>query len=163
MNSDSELERRITRLEDQGEIERLKQRYTACCDAGYDAEGIASLFVPDGRWVCTPASHGGEAIGHDAMREFFPTLAASISWAQHFATGPNIVIDEDGERAVASFSLFCLLTSGEANVVIGTYRDTFVKVDGRWYFEELNATLTQAAPWTEGWARSPWGQPAAAS
>lgn len=62
MDEYSVLERRITRLEDEREIERLKQRYTAYCDAGYDADGIVSLFVPDGRWICTPASHGARRL-----------------------------------------------------------------------------------------------------
>ena len=162
MDEYSVLERRITRLEDERQIERLKQRYTAYCDAGYDADGIVSLFVPDGRWICTPASHGGTAVGHDEMRTFFPTLSASISWAQHFATSPSIQVAEDGKHAVGTFYLFCLLTGEQADVVIGTYRDTFVKIDGRWYFEELNVTLTQAAPWTEGWVKSPLAKPAAA-
>lgn len=94
------------------------------------------------------------------MREFFPGLAVSISWAQHFATGPCIEIAEDGEHAVASFHLLCLLTSGEASVVVGTYRDTFMKIDRRWYFEELNATLAQAVMDRWPGVNFPWGQPA---
>ena len=172
MSADGALERRLARLEDERAIERLKYRYTQACDAGYDAEGITSLFVADGRWVCRPLSHGGEAVGHEQMRSFFQALAASISWAQHFASAPSIHIDQSGVRARASFYLLCLLTAGageraeagahaEATVLTGTYRDTFVKLGDRWFFEELDATLTQAAPWTEGWVRSPWGERAA--
>lgn len=49
MDDDAALQRRITRLEDERGIERLKQRHTAYCDVGYDADGIVSLFVPGGR------------------------------------------------------------------------------------------------------------------
>jgi hypothetical protein len=38
MDEYSVLERCITRLEDERQIERLKPRYTAYCDAGYDAD-----------------------------------------------------------------------------------------------------------------------------
>ena len=162
MDTYSVLQRRITRLEDERQIERLNQRHTAYCDAGDDANGIISLFAPDGRWICTPASHGGTAVGHDEMRAFFPTLSASISWTQHFATSPSIQVAEDDKHAVGTFYLLCLLTSEQANVVIGTYRNTFVKLNGRWYLEELNATLTQAAPWTEGAVRSSSARPTTA-
>jgi hypothetical protein len=168
MTSATELsvEERLARLEDERAIERLKHRYTGYCDAGYDAEGIISVFVADGRWVCTPASHGGEAVGHAAMREFFPQLEAAITWAAHYATSPSIEVAPDGQSARARFYFLGLLTSGrepdvtpEAMLLSGTYQDRFVKVDGKWLFAELEATLTQAARWTEGWVRDPWGGP----
>ena len=82
MDRYSVLERRISRLEDERQIERLKQRYTAYCDAGYDANGIISLFVPDGRWICTRPVTAAQRSA-TTRAPFFPTLAASISWAQH--------------------------------------------------------------------------------
>ena len=51
------LEERIQRLEDIGAIRRLKHRYMAYADAGYDADGIMTLMTPDAVW------DGGEAFG----------------------------------------------------------------------------------------------------
>ena len=44
MDADA-LEKRIRRLEDIEAIKALKARYCGFCDANYDPEGIASLFV----------------------------------------------------------------------------------------------------------------------
>ena len=44
------LEERIQRLEDIRECEQLQYKYEHYLDIGYDGDGIASLFVPDGLW-----------------------------------------------------------------------------------------------------------------
>ena len=41
---------RLERLEDVFALQNLKAQYTDRCDDGYDPEGIAKLFVPDGIW-----------------------------------------------------------------------------------------------------------------
>jgi hypothetical protein len=159
VTDDRTLEQRLVRLEDERAIEHLKYQYTAYCDACYDADGITSLFVPDGRWVVTPDAYGGDVTGHQQMRTLFTEMAAAITWAQHFAIQPKIEVDADGIHATGDFYLLCLITAGgDAQVVCGTYHDTFVKVGGRWLFRELSGTLMQAAPWTEGGVRAPWGQ-----
>ena len=48
-----QLAERLQVLEDIEAIKRLKARYCAQCDDGYNPDGIASLFVEDGgvgRW-----------------------------------------------------------------------------------------------------------------
>ncbi len=42
------VEERLQSLEDQEAIRRLKMHYARFCDAGYDPDGIASLFMEDG-------------------------------------------------------------------------------------------------------------------
>ena len=49
MNS-QELEKRLQTLEDIEAIKRLKARYCAMCDAGYDSDGLAGLFTEDAVW-----------------------------------------------------------------------------------------------------------------
>ena len=44
------LAQRLQVLEDIEAIKRLKARYCAFCDDGYNPDGIAGLFVEDGVW-----------------------------------------------------------------------------------------------------------------
>ena len=44
----------------------------------------------------------------------------------------------------------------EAYVLSGKYKDKFVKIDGKWYFEELVGSIDQSAPWSEGWVKQPF-------
>ena len=46
----TELERRITRLEDTEAIKRLKARYCEICDDDHDPKRITSVFAEDGVW-----------------------------------------------------------------------------------------------------------------
>jgi hypothetical protein len=48
--------------------------------------------------------------------------------------------------------------SGESDAVtmIGTYDDTFEKVDGRWLLKELTTDVRHVSELSEGWARQRW-------
>jgi Fe-S-cluster-containing dehydrogenase component len=54
-----ELEKRLQALEEIEAIKRLKARYCAMCDAGYDSNGLAGLFTEDAVW-------DGGSFGHEA-------------------------------------------------------------------------------------------------
>lgn len=106
---------------------------------------------------------GGEAKGHDGIRNHCRNLHQSISWAQHNIFSPIVEVSADGYRANASFYLLCLLTmkvspessKEEAVVLSGKYSDKFIKIDGRWLIEEVSGVIEQSAPWTQGWVASP--------
>lgn len=83
--------------------------------------------------------------------------------ALHYATNPMIEIDASGTRATATFYLQCLATmeqldsqETDAVIMIGTYSDTCVKVDGSWFFEELNVDVRHSPNWVEGWVNQPF-------
>lgn len=153
-------EQRITRLEDIEAIKQLKAEYARKLDNQFDAEGLASLFVENGLW--TIKGVGGEARGQDGIKRHCSNLSQSISWAQHNIHSPIVSISADGCRANATFYLLCLLTmktspeasKEEAVVLSGKYADKFVKVDGKWLFEEVSGIIQQSAPWTQGWVQS---------
>ncbi|WP_167042375.1 nuclear transport factor 2 family protein [Salinibacterium sp. ZJ454] len=159
-NSLRALEARLERLEDLRAIEQLTYRYTAACDFGYDLDGITACFMPEGRW----ASNGfAELVGHDAIRDYFRRLSRHTSQALHYATSPRIEIDETGLRARARFYLFCTATVDKRGsdvpdpvVILGSYDDICVKVDGEWLFEELRVLARSSSNWTEGWVTQPW-------
>lgn len=158
------LEQRVQRLEDIEEIKNLKYQYARYCDDRYDADGITSLFVPDGHWIVHGL--GGEATGHDEMRAFFEAMRHSIVWAIHLVMAPQVEVAADGRTAVGRFYLLSFSTilraddPSQKDAVFSTlnYVDRFVKVDGRWLFEELNGTSHQASEWTKGWVQQQWIQ-----
>ncbi|MFJ9589543.1 nuclear transport factor 2 family protein [Streptomyces acidicola] len=157
------LEARLIRLEDARAVEQLKYHYAAHCDNSYDAEGIASLFTDDGRWIVD--GEGGSNTGHDQIVAHFTQLPQKISWAQHYIINPQVDIADDGRQATGTFRLLCLCTiastdgaDSDKDAVILTvdYTDRFVKRDGRWYFQELRGTTHQVSNWDQGWVKQPF-------
>lgn len=154
-----ELSREVRYLEDVRAIEALKHRYTAACDFGYDLDALVSCFVPRGRWV---AHTFADCRGHAEIRAYFERLARATPQTLHYATSPRIDVSPDGQSATANFYLLNLSTvrrrgtaDFDAVVILGTYEDRCVKVDGRWLFEELRVHVRSASEWTEGWVRQP--------
>ena len=143
-------ERRLARLEDLDAIRSLKARYARFADAGYDAEGIASLFVADGVW--DGGALFGRAEGVDAIRAHFVGASARIPWALHYVIAPEIEVADDGCSATGSWYLWqpCTRRSSSgadrAAWLAGTYADRYVKVEGRWLFEHLRVD----ARWLDG-------------
>lgn len=162
LHSTMTAEQRLQRLEDIEAIKVLKYRYASYCDAGYDPDGITSLFVPDGHWIVTGL--GGEATGRDEMHEFFSAIKDTIVWAMHFVIAPQVELSADGQSAEGRFGLLSMTTIKREDAPAGftptvstlNYVDKFVKIDGRWYFQELSGTSHFASEWTKGWVEQRW-------
>lgn len=158
----SELAERLTRLEDVRAIEQLKYRYAGFCDNSYDPEGIAGLFVEDGRWVVD--GEGGSMTGHEEIKAHFRALSGKITWAQHYMIAPRIDLSEDGRSATGYFYLLCLCTiensqdptQKDAVILTINYTDQFVKREGAWYFQELRGRTHQVSNWDQGWVKQPF-------
>lgn len=151
------LEERIQRLEDIRACEQLQYKYEYYLDNGYDPEGIASLFTPDGLWEIKGC--GGTAKGHEAIKKHVVNLGKAITWGQHNMMTPMIEGSEDGKTAEGTFCLVCMITmieNGEkdAYILIGKYSNKYVKVDGKWLFAELTGVIDQTAPWDKGWVKA---------
>lgn len=159
----TDVMRRLERLEDVRAIEQVKYRYAAHCDNRYDPDGIAGLFVEDGRWVVD--GEGGAMTGHEEIKAHFRALPEKIIWAMHFVTAPRVDVAADGRTATGRFYLLCLCTikndrpdPSEKDAVILTinYTDEFIKRDGSWYFQELRGHTHQVSNWDQGWAQQPF-------
>jgi hypothetical protein len=156
------LEQRVSRLEDIEAIKYMKAKYAEYLDNGYDPEGVASLFIENGLWEIKGV--GGKAKGRGEIKQHCRNLSSGITWALHNIVSPAVEVDADGQRATATFYLVCFVSmapseqspQGEAVFIAGKYKDTLVKVDGKWLFEEITGVVQQASPWTEGWVRSPF-------
>lgn len=140
-SSTQDLARRIGRLEDIEAINRLKARYVQCCDEGYDAKLFASFFSTDGVWV----GPEGRYEGRKAIREFIDEVRLEMPWTFHYPIRPAIDIADDGRTASGIwYALIAqsVLNGDEQSTVtdmvnFARYEDKLVKIDGEWYFTEV--------------------------
>ena len=84
---DTELEKRITRLEDIEAIKQLKARYCEICDDMHNPDRVASVFAEDAIWE---SADFGKAEGHEAIRELFRKFQSTFSFSQHNIMNPII-------------------------------------------------------------------------
>ena len=150
------LKERIARLEDIEAIRRLKHRYMAYADDGYDAENIVTLMTADAVW------DGGEAFGRQEGAEAFGAMVREvgkqIGFAAHLAL--NEIIDVDGDSARGRWWLLMPCTAlddqgkDEARWIFATYDDRLVKRDGRWLFAHTVFDVKAFCAHKEGWAEA---------
>src|ERR1700733_13758356 len=149
--SSQDLEKRVQALEDIEAIRKLKARYCAYCDNGYDADGLAALFTEDAIW-------GGGAFGRfegrKAIHGFFAGVSQKLSFAMHYVMNPQIEVEED--HATGRWYLFepCTFTEG-SQAVWGAayYDDSYVKVGGSWKFKGVKITSSFWTPFEQGWVK----------
>ncbi len=115
----------------------LYARYSWALDT-IDEESYLAVFAPSGRYNTFQ--------GHEALLQNFRRLTSTDHWAgsQHY-NGQILFLDGDASRC----TLKCYSTisfrreDGSTGIRhLGMYRDTCVKVDGRWVFEDR-----QWRPW----------------
>ena len=156
-----ELLRRVQRLEDIEAIKRVKGSYVHYLDDhGIDPAGIAALFAEDGVWE---ASNYGRHVGRKAIEDFFTEVKKEFRWAMHYTVEVDVEVDEGGMTGRGMWNLIepCSLArragSGvvDAAWTIAIYRDTFVKVDGRWYFSLLSSDIIHMSDFDKGWVEQP--------
>jgi hypothetical protein len=98
--STSDLEKRITVLEDIEAIKQLKARYCAICDDDHNPDKIGSVFAEDGIWE---GGDFGKAQGHAAIRKLFEGFKQLISFSQHNLMNP--IIEVNGDHAKGTWYL----------------------------------------------------------
>ena len=146
----TDLERRITELEDIEAIKKLKALYCDICDDDHNPDRIWRIFAEDGIWE---GGDFGKAQGHDAIRKLFTGFKQLISFSQHNVFNPQIVIN--GDRAHASWYLvgpFTFREKNDARWIACRYEDDYVKIGGEWKYQHLRAQIRIAAPYETGWA-----------
>jgi hypothetical protein len=146
----TDLERRITELEDIEAIKRLKALYCDICDDDHNPDRIWRIFADDGIWE---GGDFGKAQGHAAIRKLFTGFQKLISFSQHNVFNPQIKIA--GDRAHASWNLvgpFTFREKNDARWIACRYEDDYVKINGEWKYQHLRAEIRMAAPYETGWA-----------
>ena len=148
----TELEQRITRIEDLEAIKQLKATYCDICDDDHNPDRITTIFAEDGIWE---GAGFGKAQGHTAIRELFKKFQTMISFSQHQVMNPIIKID--GERATGIwyfFGPFTFYKDNQAKWLAARYEDDYVKVNGEWKIQHLRARGRMHTNYEESWANN---------
>jgi|TARA_B110000196_G_C20597613_1_gene409255 hypothetical protein len=139
----SDLEARITRLEDIEAIKQLKALYCDICDDMHNPNRITELFVDDGVWE---SADFDTATGHDEIRDLFQQFQDKFSFSQHNIMNPRIEID--GVRATGIWYIMGPWTNTEDGKEIwmtARYDDDYVKVNGQWKYQHLRVAVRMIA------------------
>ena len=135
----SELEKRITRLEDIEAIKQLKARYCHICDDTHNPETIASVFAEDGIWE---SDDFGKAQGHRDIRALFCSFRELFTFSQHNISNPVIQVKDT--HATGIWYIMGPWTIAENNKEIwmaARYDDDYVKINGEWKYQHLRVDL----------------------
>lgn len=139
MTTLEELEKRIAAQEDLRAIERLQANYWDYLDAK-NWEGLHSLLIED--FVFINNTTGGRYEGREGMLstmegKFCDGVISSHQGHHHWVE----LVDET--HAISHWSLEDdLYDSKHGGEFVGRahYDNKYVKIDGRWYFEEMSLT-----------------------
>jgi hypothetical protein len=135
-----------TEAADRLAIRELFDAYAHCADRR-DAEGQKALFTADTRFAVFMSGEGTEATyvlqGREGLTPVFNDLK-QYDVTTHFNGQSSVVTDGDrasGESYTIAHHLFT--ADGVRKIMIASlrYLDTFVKIDGVWYFAERNLIL----------------------
>lgn len=133
--SDDDLDARIGRLEDAGQIRRLTQEYRHHLDR-LDLDAYGTLFSDEGEWL-GGTGYGRTPAGITAMlKERLPRRTSDRPSAWHLVTEPEISLD--GDRAAGTVTWAWVgRGDGETPVMrlLGHYQDTYVRERGRWRYQ----------------------------
>ena len=139
----SELEKRITRLEDIEAIKQLKARYSHICDDDHNPDKIASVFAEDGIWE---SPDFGQARGHKEIVELFEGFKQMFTFSQHNMMNP--IIEVDGSRATGIWYImgpWTLREDNKENWMALRYDDDYIKINGDWKYQHLRVVLRMTA------------------
>ena len=123
------------------EIENLLHTYAERIDAG-DLEGVADLFA-HGRILPSPDAGPKQAIvGRERVLALYRASTRihpdGSPHTKHVTTNSIIEVD-DGADTAAARSYFTVLQQVAdfplQPIIAGRYRDTFRRIDGRWWFD----------------------------
>jgi hypothetical protein len=129
---DSDIERRLRRLEDIEAIRQLKARYFFCCDRK-DPEGMRACFV-DGRMHVDYGAMGTYD-NADAIVQIFRDIGCHPHMVEmHHGVNPQIeIIDESSARGSWSLHYFLINTQTKGLTQLGGYyEDGYRKVGEAW-------------------------------
>jgi hypothetical protein len=127
-------------------IRELFDAYAHCADRR-DAEGQQALFTADTRFAVFMTGEGAEPTyvveGREALAPIFADLN-QYEATTHFNGQSTVEIDGDSARGEGYTIAHHLFTAdGVRKIMIASlrYLDSFVKIDGAWYFKERNLIL----------------------
>ncbi|WP_182524640.1 nuclear transport factor 2 family protein [Nocardioides dongkuii] len=123
------------------EIENLLYLYAERIDAG-DFDGVADLFAHGRIHGQEGGPPGAVFEGRDAVRRLYGATTRrhddGTPRTHHAVTNARIDVDEDAGTATCSSRYLVAQATPELPlqvIVTGRYRDTFHRLEGRWWFD----------------------------
>jgi len=151
--TNTDLEARITRLEDIESIRQLKALYCEICDDNHNPDRIVTIFTQDAVWEGKGIAH---ASGHAEIHALFEKFKAMMSFTQHMTVNPRIEID--GESATGTwyfFGPFTFIESNQAKWQAARYKEIYQKEQGEWKIKHLKITGPgMSVNYEKGWGES---------
>lgn len=136
----SDVERRLRRLEDRAELRELADRYCLAIDDG-DWDALLEMFTDRARMAGVTGRR--EVVGQlRAIRSGYGrTIHSAISQVLDFADDDHAsgVVAGRGELDITGQTVLCAMR----------YLDTYERVGGGWRFARRAIKFTYALPWTE--------------
>ncbi|MEU8693343.1 nuclear transport factor 2 family protein [Streptomyces sp. NPDC048665] len=131
--------------------ERLITDFVHRLDLGEPA-GVAGLFTEDGVWEWPPPGDGRRVAGREALREYFGSRPADRLSRRFMSNVLVTVTGPDTATAVSYFATYRVdgygggMVPAGPPVQVGTYEDSFRRVDGRWLLVRRVLRLPFAGP-----------------
>ena len=122
-------EARLDRMESLADIRQLPYRYALALDSR-NMDALVDLFVPDVRV-------GRDESGRDALKRWFTKTMSRMKTSVHFV-GNHIIDFDDADHAQGIVYCRDELERPEAKeweIGMLQYWDSYVRVDGTWYFQ----------------------------
>jgi hypothetical protein len=143
----TDLAERIDRLESRLAVGDLIHTYARYIRAD-EPDRIAGLFLPDGTFEVRDGhpdrpEHTVRS-RHADRAEIDASMAANKGKPHPVPLIRNLVVEVNGDTATAN----CVMDAkiyGTDHGIMGEYRDTCRRVDGRWYFASRVFTMYQSA------------------
>jgi hypothetical protein len=150
------LEDRIRVIEDREEISRLRVKYTLFNDGGFngigthhDIDALMEMFAPDAIWDGRPFNRRAE--GRDDIRQLMIDFQAT-PFVIHNVMNP--LIEVNGDTATGNWHAIIVATNENQPLwVFGNYEEDYVRLDGRWKFQNVRFVTAVMAPHQEGWGK----------
>jgi hypothetical protein len=166
MASLEDLQRRITRLEDIKEIEKLQRIYGYYLDYG-EYEKVVDLFSDNAESV--EISDYGVYKGKPGIKRFYLDLLGGqpprVGWLSIGMTLQGVVnVETDGKTAKGRW--YCMMIEAKPTLSLhegelrqlwgnGIYENEYVKEDGKWKIKKIHFFLNFRTPYEEGWLKVP--------
>ena len=122
----------IGSIEDRLAIRELVEAF-ACAAMRGDANKIGSTWSEDGVWKLP--SMPEPAQGRNAIVAAFGKATGYLSFMSMISVPTELVVEGDTARGKAYCQEIIVTKTNEQKIVVGCYDDTYVKREGRWYFQ----------------------------
>lgn len=158
---ESEVERRLARLEAQREIEALMAEYLYLVDREPDPDRIADLFSEDAVWE----PRGNLAVeqdpsrGREEIRQLFAGVGGAMPFLAHFITNAKVDVADDLRTAHGRWHAFELMTMTMKSppvraLQLAWYENDFAHDGDRWRIAHIRFEDSLSFPFDEGWSET---------